>query len=722
MRSIIFILLVIFTGFLRFHPITLDGKSARNISHSMGVAYADYTAMKDRNQNNISDYLELELKNNDKHYLDFLIATTQSELRKIKAMLEKLAIREIEVYHRLNIIHAYAQKAKLKEILGKIARKAWIEENSEVYLSSSISLFPPINGYLRHGIGIEYNGSKHLTVGIIDTGVCVDNPWLSDKVVYFKDITGESQSPIDLIGHGTMVASIIAARKLTLETPPSFVSWGIVGTSEHPPIAIYIERSQIVSLELNAEISNASLLVRVVHENSSSYEFPCKTFPARWNISLSKGLIKIYVNAEEASEDVPYVIHITLTRLQNVSWGGLAPNVKLAVWKVFEKMSFKTDVAKILKAINDLMGVYKQLNITILNLSISTSKESVILNTAVDQLVQRGILVVVAAGNDYTKYGPSTLNQIRSPGSAKYAITVAALNEKLGIAIYSSRGGSYGEYFKYTKPDISAVGGGLIYGSWVMAADSDDSDFLFDDEIKNDFSLGIGTSFAAAYISGVLALITSRILEGDNWEWSLEQALCIKAILLGSAFETTYLGIHETLFSDITRSPPPLSHGEKDYDEGFGAVFPAEAFKIATQRRISNAFKAETVLNSSYPVFGLLLSSDDLIRIDLEMSKSYGADLVIYDISSPDGSPSRYWVTSKSDSKTFLGIGNMLIVIKLYLNNTIHIRLKIRILAERESIIAIAIGIGFIVFILVIYSLYYFANRLIRLAKKLRAK
>ena len=679
--------------------------------------YRNYLFAKDKNRNNVSDTLELSLSNTKKSFIDILLATTRRTLRRVEAILKKLKASKIEVFPHINMIHTVIRRTKLIQALNILAHKVWIEENIRVFPTANKAVFSLPSLFPYDHINIGYNGSRALTVGIIDTGICVNNPWLADKVVYFNDVTGELRAPGDWIGHGTMIASIIAARRISLEIPQILVHWGKIGLSEQYPISILVRETQKIGFRVDTRNPDGIVLLRIIHENMSAYEVRCDAFPFWYNITLSKGYIKVYIRAENASTDFPYILHILFSK-SKAYWGGIAPNVKLAVWKVFREAEFETDVAKILRAIDDLLGVYKQLNLTILNLSISTDKESALLNVAIDQLVQRGILVVAAAGNDYMKYGAEKQNQIKSPGSAKYAITVAALNEMHGIAIYSSRGGIYGEYLEYIKPDISAFGGGLIYGSWIMAVDSDDSDFIFNDAFGNDFFLGVGTSFASAYVSGILALIVSKIFETKGWNWSLEQALHIKAILLGSAFETALIGTHETSFRGIQRPPPPLSHGEKDYDEGFGEIFPLETFRIATQQGITMDTEIEINLNSSYPVFGLVLRSDGLIRISVKMSRVDVADLVIYDLASTDGSPLRYWSTSSSNSKIFLSSGNMLVVIKLYRSGEVHVELTVRILAGRESIVAITIGMATIVWILVAYSLYLIAKRIVRLIKR----
>ena len=109
----------------------------------------------------------------------------------------------------------------------------------------------------------------------------------------------------------------------------------------------------------------------------------------------------------------------------------------------------------------------------------------------VRQLTERGILVVIAAGNSGP--GPQTIG---SPGSAAEAITIGAINKAGQIAEFSSRGRTL---LGLTKPDATAPGVDILSGSTGLIALYRAIDGLR-------FAAISGTSMATPAASGILAL------------------------------------------------------------------------------------------------------------------------------------------------------------------------------------------------------------------------
>ena len=197
--------------------------------------------------------------------------------------------------------------------------------------------------------------------------------------------------------------------------------------------------------------------------------------------------------------------------------GGIAPGATLVNVRVLDADGggLTSDVIAGL----DWVVANRQLyNIRVINLSLghppTEGCSTDPLCEAVNQAVQAGIVVVVAAGNaGQTPDGLSVLGGISSPGSSPYAITVGALNtwgtvdrSDDTVALFSSRGPS--EYDLAVKPDIAAPGTKIVSleaaGAFLPAtypsihvAGSGDNAYMYLS----------GTSMAAPMVSGGVALL-----------------------------------------------------------------------------------------------------------------------------------------------------------------------------------------------------------------------
>ncbi len=148
---------------------------------------------------------------------------------------------------------------------------------------------------------------------------------------------------------------------------------------------------------------------------------------------------------------------------------GLAPGAQLVVLKVLDANGTGT-VANVLSAL-DWLAVYGPLlNVRVVNLSFGAKPEELPeldpLALATRTLVDRGMVVVAAAGNDGESNGKKVWGGIPSPADAPWVLTVGA-SSTLGtvtrkddqMASFSSRGPAVG---RIAKPDIVASGVGTI--------------------------------------------------------------------------------------------------------------------------------------------------------------------------------------------------------------------------------------------------------------------
>jgi subtilisin family serine protease len=118
------------------------------------------------------------------------------------------------------------------------------------------------------------------------------------------------------------------------------------------------------------------------------------------------------------------------------------------------------------------------------------------------------------------------------------------------------------------KPDIVAPGGSF-YAVPLLSADSNDydADAGWLDTTSNDAALMQGTSMSAPIVSGATSIIIQAMGGYANWNYTREQALLPKMILLMTATET-YPNQREPASS----AAPTLERGGKDAHEGYGRL------------------------------------------------------------------------------------------------------------------------------------------------------
>lgn len=155
----------------------------------------------------------------------------------------------------------------------------------------------------------------------------------------------------------------------------------------------------------------------------------------------------------------------------------MAPDAQLLAYKVLDAAgngNTSSVIAAIEQAIKD--------SVDIINLSLGTTggDPDDILSCAVDGTVEAGIVVVVAAGNE-GDYGTIT-----SPGAAREALTVGAVDSKNSVASFSSKGPSNRIYG--IKPDVVAPG-----------------ESIFSAKMDGGYISMSGTSMAAPYVAAVAA-------------------------------------------------------------------------------------------------------------------------------------------------------------------------------------------------------------------------
>ena len=188
---------------------------------------------------------------------------------------------------------------------------------------------------------------------------------------------------------------------------------------------------------------------------------------------------------------------------------GVAPAAKLVSLKI-AGADGTTDVLQVLAALEWIVDYKDVYGIRIVNMSLGfDASQSYMVNPldfAVERVWSDGIVVVAAAGN-----GNNVPGSITSPGDDPRVITVGSSNDKTTLALVDDKFATFSSVGPtvdgYTKPDVVAPGRSVI--SSRSPGSTIDTTYP-DSEVGDVYAKGSGTSFSAAEVSGVAALVLQR--------------------------------------------------------------------------------------------------------------------------------------------------------------------------------------------------------------------
>lgn len=210
-------------------------------------------------------------------------------------------------------------------------------------------------------------------------------------------------------------------------------------------------------------------------------------------------------------------------QLSDGKYAGMAPGSSILMLKVLDEKGAGS-FSHIFEGLEWLISHYREYNVRIVNISVgtlpagSTANEEHLLDL-VEELWERGLVVVVAAGN----YGPKA-GTIAIPGSSRKVITVGSSNdhpsgkERFIRRHYSGRGPTMDCIM---KPDVVAPGSGIYscnayYRKFGAAP----------------YSMKSGTSMSTPVAAGALALLLSKYPKMTNADVKLHLRACCSRLKL----------------------------------------------------------------------------------------------------------------------------------------------------------------------------------------------
>jgi subtilisin family serine protease len=214
-----------------------------------------------------------------------------------------------------------------------------------------------------------------------------------------------------------------------------------------------------------------------------------------------------FVNGDpDPMDDNGHGTHVAgIVAADGVLFQGVAPKARILAYKVLNASGQGSDwdvIAALERSVDPNQDGDPSDMPDILNMSLGSDfgDPDDPVSTAVDNAVRLGMTICVAAGNagGYTpvqgkeqNYYFTGMETVASPGTARLAITVGAVDSLDRLAQYSSKGPSAGIFA--IKPDVVAPGDGI----WSLAPGGG--------MIQHS-----GTSMASPVVAGVAALLKSK--------------------------------------------------------------------------------------------------------------------------------------------------------------------------------------------------------------------
>jgi len=434
-----------------------------------------------------------------------------------------------------------------------------------------------------------YSGNTDSSIAVLDSGVNVNQIFLSNKLVGGESFVDENPLK-DEFGHGTLISSVITGTGTDLynSNTPSVIN--LHGNYTHTDLFGYDPSPRNFTLKICS--FNTSKINSIILLNSSWNSIKTGIDGFWFQLYCNNELVNISENIVSGQENIirhqvsgsgleVYDLYIKYHRQTskypefsfnskafifpefyakyNNHFTGIANGTKILSYKVVNEtgMGYTSDL---ISALGSLIENRSKYHIVSTCLSIGmTGNDFGAVSKVINEVIDNGIIVTIAAGNLGVNGTESTLNKLAISNNA---IIVGAINDKDQVSSYSGSG---------KELDIVAPGGSKL---------SNHRTIIGADPESNLTTSATGTSISTAIISAATNILIEAIWGNWNaWENQdvQERVKIIKSILLMTASETNLqreddpsTNINESLYSPSSFSG--LFNNLKDEHEGYGRV------------------------------------------------------------------------------------------------------------------------------------------------------
>ncbi|MFX1377992.1 MAG: S8 family serine peptidase [Promethearchaeota archaeon] len=479
-------------------------------------------------------------------------------------------------------------------------------------------------------------GNTDSSVAVLDTGINPNHNFFPDgysPLDLSGDIVGwqnfvDFQPISDDNGHGTLISSIITGTGI--DRYDSIIPSTIKIKGNYSHIELFGEYSAPGNFKLKIFSFNASKVGSNILINSS------------WELEtpgIDKFWFELYYNetlVQNSYNEIPgsyYIINQALTQdnlgvydlylkyhkliqskpsfsfdtkityfpeypIENRNYfTGIANATKIVAYKILNQSGrgYTSDLISALASVIENRDIDHIISVC---LSIGTLGEDLITaNAAIDDVIETGVLVVIAAGNNGIEFS----NSLNKLAENKNAIVVGAINDKDQVTSYSSIGENVENII---KPDIVAPGGSKIPGHRSIIGAGEEIDKA---------TASYGTSIATAIVSAAINILIEA--RWNNWnQWNnldlTKYVKYVKAILLMTASETNLqreddpsTSVDESEYSP-SLSISPMTVGLKDIHEGYGRINLQAAIDALIRNMMVNSVVSDHLVSSEVNPLG----------------------------------------------------------------------------------------------------------------------